>query len=135
MCIVIICFPVDDVINFENKLSFFLSRFPMSVPNSVCLVPSWVSCVSCHRVTVLSWVQNFSPGYFVGPKYFLAGISWVQSFYSLVFRGYRFFSCLFRGSEVFSHRYFLGLKLFLVGISWVQNFFSWVFRGSEIFSR
>ena len=72
-------------------------------------VPSWACLVglvsSCYRAFV--------------------GISWVQIFFSWVFRG----------SKIFSRGYFLDPKFFLVGISWVQNFFSWAFCGSNIFSR
>ena len=94
-----------------------------------------------------TWPDNIKlinlGGCFEGPKFFLVGISWVQSSFLWVFRG----------SRSFSRGYFVGLKFFLVGISWVQNFcrgyswvrnfFSWVFswvrnflvhiRGSEIF--
>ena len=70
---------------------------------------------------------------FVGLKFFLEGISWIQDFLSWVFRE----------SEIFSRGYFVGLKFFLVGISWVQtlshgyfvgqNFFSWHFVGPKFF--
>ena len=63
------------------------------------------------------WVQNiilrafrgsklFSRGYFVGPKVFLAGISWFPIFFSWVFLR----------SKIFSRGYFLGQRFFLVGI-------------------
>ena len=58
--------------------------------------------------------------YFVGPNYFLVGISWVQIIFSWVFRGSKMFPC----------RYFEGPKFFLVGISWARNFF----RGFKIFA-
>ena len=61
----------------------------------------------------ISWVQNFSRGYFVGPKFFLVGI-----------RGSKLFLAGIRGSKIFSRGYFAGPK-----------FFSRVFRGCEIFSR
>ena len=50
-------------------------------------------------------------GYFVGPNFFLVGISWVSNFFLWVFRE----------SQSFSSGYFVGQKFFLVGISWVQN--------------
>ena len=56
--------------------------------------------------------ENFSCGYFVGLKYFLVGISWVQYFFSWVLRG----------SKNFSRRYFVGQRFSLVGSSWVQKF-------------
>ena len=83
-----------------------------------CVIMGLVGLVpSRHRAFVgISWVQNFcswvfrgakifARGYFVGPKNFLLGISWVPVF----FRGY-----------------FVGPRFFLVGISWVLNFLSWV---------
>ena len=65
-------------------------------------------CGSCGNVP--SWLC----GYFVGPNYFLVGISWVQSIFSWVFRGSKMFPC----------RYFVSPKIF-----------SWVFLVPEIFSR
>ena len=79
------------------------------VPKFMGRVSSWVSWVQCHRAIVPSWVfrepKISARGYFVGPKNFLLGISWVPIF----FRGY-----------------FVGPRFFLVGISWVLNFLSWV---------
>ena len=100
----------------------FLSSLLARVLNSVGLLPSWVSWVSYHRAIVSSWVrkfflwvfrrsQIFSRGNFVGPNFFLVGISWVSNFFSWVFRRSKFF---------------------LVGISCVQDFFLWVFCGSKI---
>ena len=51
------------------------------------------------------------------------GISWVQNFFSWVFRG----------SKIFSRGYFVEPKFFVVGILWLWNFLSWVFRGSKVF--
>ena len=66
----------------------------------------------CHR------------GYFLGPKFFLVGISWILFFLvgtSLV--------------QNFSRGYFVGPKVFLVGIMWVQFFFSALISvDSKIFS-
>ena len=75
-------------------------------------------------------------GYFVGPKFFLLGNSWVPKFFLWVCVGSEFFSrgC-FVVSKFFSRRYFVGSKFFLLGISWVPNFFLWVFVGSKFFSR
>ena len=50
-----------------------------------------------------------------GPNFFLVGISWVQSFFSLVFRGSKIFLVGIRGSEIFSSGYFAGPKFSLVG--------------------
>ena len=81
---------------------------------------------SCHRT-------------FVGPTFFLEGISLVQNvFYRGYFVSPDFFSWVPPGSEIFSPGYvvgrkvflvvFLGSKFFLVGISWAQDFFLWMFR-------
>ena len=67
----------------------------MNVLNSVDLVPP------DHRA-------------FVGQKFFLVDILWVQNIFSSVF---------------------CGSKLFLVGISCVRNFYSWAFRRFKSFSR
>ena len=56
-----------------------------SVLNSVGLVPSWVSWVSCHRAIVPLWVRKVFRGYLVGSEYFPVGISWVSIFFSWVF--------------------------------------------------
>ena len=73
-----------------------------------------------QRAIVPLWLfrgsKLFSRGYFVGPKYFLVGISWVQIIFSWVFCGSKMFAC----------RYFVSPKIFLVGISCARNFFSWV---------
>ena len=75
------------------------------------LVPSY------HRAIVPSWVlrwsKTFSRGYFAGPRYFLVGISWVQSFPSWVYRG----------SKIFFRGYFVGPKFSLV--SNFVNFSCW----------
>ena len=67
--------------------------FPLSVQNAIYhqsvlnfmgLVLSWVSWVAYHCAIVPSWVQNFFSwvfrGCLVGPKIFLVGTSWVQKF-------------------------------------------------------
>ena len=69
--------------------------------------------------------KSFSSGCFVGLKFLLVGISWVQDF----------FLCLFRGSKISSRAYFISPDFFLVGTLWVQNFFLRVFCGSKIFTR
>ena len=44
----------------------------------------------------------FSSGNFVSPKHFLVGISWIQTFFSLVFhKSNIFFSSVFRGSKIY----------------------------------
>ena len=53
------------------------------------------------------------------------GISWVQIFYSYVFRLPKYFS----------RRYFVGPIFFLEIISWVQKFFSWYFVGPTFFFK
>ena len=59
----------------------------ISVLNLVGHVPSWVSCIYCHRTIVPLWVFHgsnfFSLGCFVSSRFFLVGISWVH-FFSLV---------------------------------------------------
>lgn len=70
----------------------------MRVLNSVCLVPSLASWISCHRafagknffVAGNLCVRHFF-SYFIGPKLVLVGISWVQNFYSWLFHGSNFF--------------------------------------------
>ena len=73
----------------------------------------------------------FSSGYFVN----LEGLSWVQKFFSWLFRGSKFFSSGYFVNPKFFSRVFRGPKVFLLVISWVQIFFSGVFRGSKIFCR
>ena len=91
---------------------------------------------SCHRIYV--------------------GISLLQSFFSCAFSSSKFFSWVFRDSQIFSReyfvdrifffsrgffvdpiffyrRYFVGPKFFLVVISWVPNISSSVFRWSQFF--
>ena len=75
----------------------------------------------------------------MAPKFFLVGISWVQTFLLLevcqskfFFRGYfvnhkflspgyfvgpNFSSLLFRGSKIFTSSHFVGPNFFLMGIS------------------
>ena len=80
--------------------------------------------LSCHRaLQVFRVSESFPHGYFLGPNIFLVGISWVQNYFSWVFRGSRFFlSWIFRGSK------YLNIS-FLMGISWVRDFFSWLIHG------
>ena len=86
----------------KNDIEFFIQNLEsaclvLSKPNFVSPVPSWVSWVQCHRafasiswdrifLLVISWGQNFSSrvfrgskifsrGNFVGPNFFLMGIS------------------------------------------------------------
>ena len=78
----------------------------MSVLNYVGLVPLF------HRTVVslcLRGSKIFSRGYFVGPKFFLLDVSWVQDFFSWVIRV----------SKIFSRRYFVGPNFFLRDTSWV----------------
>ena len=92
-----------------------------------------------QRAIVPLWLfrgsKLFSRRYFVGSKYFLVGISWVQIIFSWVFLGPKYFlvgiswvqiifSWVFRGSKMFPCRYFVSPKIFLVGISCARNFFS-----------
>ena len=63
------------------------------------------SCESCAIVSSCLW------GYFVGPKFFLVGASWVPNF----------FSWFFRWSKVSSRGCFVGPKFFWSGISWAQE--------------
>ena len=55
---------------------------------------------------MISWLR----GYFVGPKFFLVGISRIEKFFSRVFRGFK----------IFSRRFFVGSKIFRVGITLVH---------------
>ena len=90
-----------------------------------CAIVSLVGFVpSCHGAFVgISWIQSFSRGYFLGPKFFLVDISWVQIFFRRYFVGPKFFSWVF-----------VSPKFFLVSISRGQIFFSCAFFGLEIFS-
>ena len=97
---------------FIIKSSSFVSQLLMSILNSVVLVLLRDPRVSCHYANVPSWVQMFSCGFFVGPKFFLVCISW---------------------SKIFCRKYFVSPKFFVVGISRIQNFFSQVFRRSNFF--
>ena len=67
------------------------------------------------------------------------GISWVQNFFSWLFRGPKTFSRgyfvgLKCGSEIFSHGYFVGQNFFLVSISWIHLISCRWFRDSKILS-
>ena len=75
-------------------------------------------------VGLVGLVPSCLCGYFVGPKVFLARISWAQNIFSWVFRAF----------QIFSRGYFVGPKFFLLYISWVQDFFLWVFCDSKVFS-
>ena len=75
----------------------------MNVLNSVDLVPP------DHRA-------------FVGQKFFLVDILWVQNIFRRYFVGLNFSLWVFRASEIFTRGHFVGPKVFLVGISWIQNF-------------
>ena len=92
-------------------------RGSRAVVGLVGLVPS------CHCAFVgVSWVQDFSRGYFVGLKFFLVVISWVQSFFLVVISWVQNFLLGIRGSEIFSREYFVGQSFFLVSNSWAQFF-------------
>ena len=82
----------------------------------------------------ISWVQNFSVRYSEGPKCFLLGISWVENIFSWLFCASEFILlwviCRFKS---FSLGYFVGSIFFPVAISWIKNFFSWVFRKSKFY--
>ena len=60
--------------------------------------------VLCHCVIVPSCLCAF-----VGPKFLLLDVSWVQDFFSWVIRVSKIFSC----------RYFVGPNFFLDDTSWV----------------
>ena len=88
----------------------------------------FLKCAKLHRSGAIVGLVGLVPPChcaFMGPKFFLVGISWVLNFFSWVFHG----------SEIFPRGCFVGPKFFLVGISRVQNFFSRIFCGSKIFSR
>ena len=126
-------------------LHAFVSEGPMDLGTFVYSVSTYVPF---SFTSVLNFVVHVPSCLraFVGPKFFLLGISWFRNF----------FSWPFHGSRIFSRGPFVGPNFFLVGISWVQNFsrrysvglnffrgyfmdpeffFSSVFRGSKIFSR
>ena len=74
---------------FSAEYKYAKFRAKTTVLNFVSRVPSGVSWVLCHRVIVPSWVFHaskiFSRGYFVDPRFFLAGILSVQNFLLWVF--------------------------------------------------
>ena len=61
------------------------------------------------------------------------GISWVQNFSSLIFRGTEFFLLVYRLFKKFLCVYFVGSSVFLEGILRVEIYFSWVFHGFKTF--
>ena len=61
------------------------------------------------------------------------GISWVQNFSSLIFRGTEFFLLAFRLFKKVLCVYFVGSSVFLEGILRVEIYFSWVFHGFKTF--
>ena len=86
-----------------------------------------ISWIVCHRgsrgscATVPLWVFCesifFSQMYLVSPKFVHMGISWVQNFFSLVFRGSK--NCpskQFVDPKFFSLGYFISLKFYLVDV-------------------
>lgn len=84
------------------------------------------SCVIMGLVGLVQLCHHVFMGIFVGPKYNLVGISWIQNIFSWVFHDSKIFCHgYFIGPKIqnFSHRYFVGPKFFL-----------WVFCGSKIFS-
>ena len=87
---------------------------------------------SCH-CAFFGW-------YFVGPKYFLVGISRVRIFFLVAsnffygyFVGLNFFFVGFSWVQNFCRGYFVNGKFYFVVISWFHDIFWWVFRGPKIF--
>ena len=109
----------------ENKRRKHSAQFLQSLLDGSPAMVGFVGLVpSCHRAFVgFSWVQNFFSWVFRGNKFFLVGISRVRNFFSWVFYWSKFFS---RG-------HFVGRKFFLVGFLSVRNFFLCVFYGSNFF--
>ena len=72
---------------FSNSVDYVLSHWQRWSENRCRIV--FAECAICLR------------GYFMGPKYFLVAISWVQNIFQFFSRGYfvvlRFFSWVFRG--------------------------------------
>ena len=108
---------------FELKLllhllhaSRLITHFFASSQQNVLDLLGRMSCVSCRRTIVPSWIfcgsNIFSRGYFVAPKFFFVGILWLRNFFSWVFRRSEIFLWLFCGSKFF----------FLVLISWFKDF-------------
>ena len=88
-------------------------------------------CGSCGSSAI---VPSYLRGYFVGSKFFLVGVSWVQNVFLWVFCGSKyFFSQVFRGSKMFSRGYFVGPKIFFVCFFWVRNFSRGYFIGQFFF--
>ena len=100
----------------------------VSVLTSVGLVPSWVPWVACYRATVPSWVQIFFSWVFRESEIFSRGyFSGFKNFLSWVLHGSRFFLVGALWVQICSRGYFVGPKFFLVGISWVQFFLVGIF--------
>ena len=107
-----------------------------SVINSGGLVPLCLGGSKNFFSCVFRKSKNFSRGYFVGPKFFLVGISGVNIFSRGYFRGSKIFSRGYFGAQKFFSWIFSWVQNFFSWIfSWVQNFFSWIFRGSKCFFR
>ena len=80
------------------------------------------SC-SNQSVDLLRKSRIFSRGNLVDPKLFLVRISWVQTFFSWVFRWYKDFSCeYFVGPNFFFPLYFVGPIFFLSANFVIQRF-------------
>ena len=98
----------------DLKYQHSFKKFRYFPPGSFYSTPQQLGTPYIVSLAGLVPLHHRAFGYFVGPNFFLVGISWVSSFLLWVFRG----------SQSFSSGYFVGPKFFLVGISLVQNFFS-----------
>ena len=77
------------------------------------VVPLRVSWVSCHCVIVFRECENFSPGYFVDPEYYLAGISWVSNVFLVgIWWVPSLFTWAFRVLKFFSRGYFVDPRFY-----------------------
>ena len=112
----------------------FLS-YNLSLLNSVGLVPSWVSWVSCLRALVPSWVHVFLvPSWvenFLVPSWVKFFSTWVKIFFTWVKDFFTWVNIFLRGSKIFLR----GSVFFLRGSIFVLRGSKFFLRGSIFFLR
>ena len=96
----------------DLKYQHNFKKFRYFPPGSFYSTPQQLGTPYIVSLAGLVPLHHRAFGYFVGPNFFLVGISWVSSFLLWVFRG----------SQSFSSGYFVGPKFFLVGIRWSKIF-------------
>ena len=81
---------------------FFIYKFHYSFYGIHRAILGFMGLASPIVTSGLRESENFSLGCFVGPEYFIMGISWVQFF----------FSWIFRESKIFPPGYFVGPRFY-----------------------